>query len=210
MVRPDRRERKKAATRVTLREAALRMAARHGVENVTVEQIATEADIAVRTFFNYFSSKEEAMVGPLTAGAEALIAEFRARPRTESVLEALREATLAVLHTRDTADDGRVDALRLIMQAPSLVPQRLAVFAAKEKALAAAIAERVRLSPRQPEHALYPALCAATALTSLRIIMDEWLDRVTDTSSPVDLREQIDEVIGTLTAGLDWPGTPEA
>src|SRR5262245_34114924 len=126
-----RRERKKAATRDALREAALRLAARHGVVNVTVEQIATEADIAVRTFFNYFSSREEALVATLTASAEALITEFRARPPTESVLEALRQATLIVLRT-SWAD---IDALRLIVGAPSLVPQRLAAFAAEEKAL---------------------------------------------------------------------------
>ncbi|MFC7642252.1 TetR/AcrR family transcriptional regulator [Streptosporangium lutulentum] len=62
-----RRERKKLATRAAVREAALRLALRDGVENVTVEQIASEADIAVRTFFNYFSSKEEAVVAAAAA-----------------------------------------------------------------------------------------------------------------------------------------------
>jgi AcrR family transcriptional regulator len=57
-----RRERKEPATRAAVREAALRLALRNGVENVTVEQITDEADIAVRTFSNYFSSKEEAVV----------------------------------------------------------------------------------------------------------------------------------------------------
>jgi AcrR family transcriptional regulator len=192
-----RRERKKAATRVALREAALRLAARHGVEHVTVEQIATEADIAVRTFFNYFASREEALVATLTAGAEALITEFRARPRSESVLAALREAALIVLRTGDWA---QIDALRLIVRAPSLAPQRLAVFAAEEKALATAIAERVGATSRR----LYPALCAATALTALRVLLDDWLDR--DTFPPALLRKQVDQVIATLADGLDHPG----
>ena len=205
MVLPDqavtgRRERKKAATRVALREAALRVVARHGVERVTVEHIATEADIAVRTFFNYFSTKEEALVATLTAGAEALIAEFRARPRTESVLAALRAAVLTVLRTGDTANRDQLDALRVIVRAPSLVPQRLAVFAAEEKALAAAIADRVRTGPGP----LYPALCAATALTALRVVMDRWLE-----SGATDVRRQVDEVIAVLTAGLAWPGDQE-
>jgi AcrR family transcriptional regulator len=199
MVLPDqaatgRRERKKAATRVALREAALRVVARHGVEYVTVEHIATEADIAVRTFFNYFSTKEEALVATLTAGAEALIAEFRARPRTESVLDALRAAALTVLRTGETAN---LDALRVIVRAPSLAPQRLAVFAAEEKALAAAISDRVGTGPGP----LYPALCAATALTALRVVLDRWLE-----SGATDVRQQVDEVIAVLAAGLDWPG----
>jgi cytochrome P450 len=39
-----------------------------GVERLTVEQIASEADIALRTFFNRFSSKEEAVVAAAAAG----------------------------------------------------------------------------------------------------------------------------------------------
>jgi AcrR family transcriptional regulator len=208
-----RRERKKLATRAAVREAALRLAARHGVEKVTIEQIATEADIALRTFFNYFSSKEEAMVATLAAGAEALITEFRARPHTESVLQALREAVLLVLEHADVTSRDHIEALRLIVQAPSLVPQRLAVFAAQEKALANAIAERVHPTPEQRDGAtpgaLYPALCAATTLTALRVVLDRWLDRVTGTDgipSMAILREEVDEAIAELAAGLDWPG----
>src|SRR5690348_14531101 len=98
-----RRERKKLATRAAVRDAALRLAVRHGVENITVEQIASEADIALRTFFNHYSSKEEAVVAAAAAGAEALVAEFRARPGAESVLQALREAVLVVMDRHDAA-----------------------------------------------------------------------------------------------------------
>lgn len=209
-----RRERKKRATRAALREAALRLAARHGVEHVTVEQIAAEADIALRTFFNYFSSKEEAMVATLAAGAEALITEFRARPPAEPVLTALREAALLVLRTGDPAGRERIDALRLIVRAPSLVPQRLAVYAAQEKALAAAIAERLHPAPPRPDRgapgALYPTLCAATALTAFRVVLDAWLDHPAhDPASPAVLRDRLDEAIVLLGAGLDHPGTAD-
>jgi AcrR family transcriptional regulator len=55
------RERKKAATRHALHEAALRLAAEHGLEHVTVEAIADAANVSRRTFSNYFSGKEEAL-----------------------------------------------------------------------------------------------------------------------------------------------------
>ncbi|WP_066373867.1 TetR/AcrR family transcriptional regulator [Herbidospora mongoliensis] len=188
-----RRERKKLATRTALREAALHLALRHGVEHVTVDQIAAEADIAVRTFFNYFSSKEEAMVAGLAAEADALITEFRARPRAEPVLRALREAVVTVMAAGDLPE--QIDALRLVVRAPSLVPQRLAVYAAREKALAEAIADRLGL-----EDSLYPALCAATALTAMRLVLERWLDHP---ASMTVLREQIDEAIGHLAAGME-------
>jgi AcrR family transcriptional regulator len=199
-----RRERKKQATRAALREAALRLSVRHGVENVTVEQIAEEADIALRTFFNYYSSKEEAVVASAASGAEALIAEFRARPRTESVLQAFREALLIVMDQSDTARRDYIEVLRLIRRAPSLVPQQMAVLAAQEKALAEAIAERIGLGPHRGG-SVYPAVCAAAALAALRVVVDQWLD-LAQVSSTTALRLQVDAAIAELAAGLDRPG----
>ena len=87
----------------------------------------------MRTFFNYFSSKEEAVVAAAAAGAEALLAEFRARPGTESVLRALREAVLGIVDQGDAASRDYVKAMRLIRRTPSLVPHQLAVLAAQER-----------------------------------------------------------------------------
>lgn len=209
---PGRRERKKQATRAALREAALRLALRHGVENVTVEQIAGEADIALRTFFNYFSSKEEAVVASLAAAAQELVARFRARPRTEPVLRAFREAVLTVMNESDAAGRDHVRALQLVRSAPTLVPQQLAVLAAQEQALAEAIAERVgHPAPGRPGDTGYPLLCAAAALTALRVVLDQWLRQTAAAAGPPDtalLGRRIDTAIDQLTAGLDHPGRP--
>ncbi|GAA4867452.1 TetR/AcrR family transcriptional regulator [Saccharopolyspora cebuensis] len=200
-----RRERKKRATRAAVGEAALRLSVRHGVEHVTVEQIAAEADIAPRTFFNHFSSKEEAVLAAAAAGAEALIAEFRVRPRTESVLRALREAVLVVLDRDDAASRDYVEALRLIRGEPSLLPHQLAVITAQEQALADAIADRIGPDAERDRPA-YPALCAASALASLRVILDRWLGRGGEPGALDALRPEIDRAIGELAAGLDRPG----
>jgi AcrR family transcriptional regulator len=220
---PGRRERKKRATTAAIREAALRLAVRHGVENVTVEQIANHADIHLRTFFNHFSCKEEAVVATAAAGAEALIAEFRARPATESVLRAIREAVLVVMDQSYAPSRDHIEALRLIRMAPSLLPQQLAVLATQEKALADAIAHRVGLatpagttsSPQQAQPAarpgaVYPAICAAAALAALRVSLDGWLDQASTTTVPPavnDLRVEIDRAIAELATGLDWPAS---
>jgi AcrR family transcriptional regulator len=215
-----RRERKKLATRAAVREAALRLSVRHGVENVTVEQIAAEADIALRTFFNHFSSKEDAVVAASAAGADALIAAFRARPRTESVLQALRGAVLVVMDDSDATSHDHLKALRLIRTAPSLVPHQLAILAAEEKALAEAITERLDPADATPSAVgasamsghtpIYPMLCAAAALAALRLVLDRWLDQATgpDTAPPLDaLRGEIDQALAELATGLDRPGT---
>jgi len=206
-----RRERKKAATRAAVRRAALHLALRDGVEKVTVEQIATEADIALRTFFNYFSSKEEAVVAAAAAGAEALITEFRARPGAESVLRALRQAVLTVVDQSDVASRDYVRAMQLIRRTPALLPHQLAVLAAQEKALADAITER--LGAGHAPAGIYPALCAATALTALRVVLGRWLAHAggLDEAPPMAvLRQEIDQAFAELAAGLDRAGSAHA
>lgn len=194
-----RRERKKLATRAALRRAALRLALRDGVENVTAERIADEADIARRTFFNYFSSKEEAVLATAALGAEAVVARFRARPARESVLTALREAVLEVMDRDDVAGHEHVAVLRLIRRAPSLLPQQLSVLAAQERALAAAITER----PGGADDA-YARLCATAAFGALRVVLDRWLERAEGGTPPLAvLRTEVTDAFTTLAGGLD-------
>lgn len=56
------RERKKLATWRAIRSAALRLFDEQGYEATTVEQIAAAANVSRATFFNYFASKDAAVL----------------------------------------------------------------------------------------------------------------------------------------------------
>src|SRR5215211_4628627 len=84
------RERKKLATRLALHEAALRLVAERGLDRVSVDDIATAADASPRTFFNYFATKDDAVIGIDPTEPARLAAACAARPAHESAVEALR------------------------------------------------------------------------------------------------------------------------
>lgn len=90
------RERKKAATRETLHEVALRLFGERGYQATTVAEIATAANVSERTFFRYFRSKEDVALQDATRYLPRFEAAIRARPPDEPPLHALLGAFLAL------------------------------------------------------------------------------------------------------------------
>src|SRR5215831_13100654 len=84
--RPGLRERKKQATRAALRTAALRLALERGPGNVRVEDIAEAAGVSPRTYNNYFSSREQAIIAAVTAERASRIAAALAHRPAETGL----------------------------------------------------------------------------------------------------------------------------
>ncbi|MFD8573499.1 TetR/AcrR family transcriptional regulator [Streptomyces sp. NPDC059639] len=86
-----RRERKKAATRQALADAALRLFLEHGYDNVGIRDVAEAADVSTTTLFKHFSGKE-ALVFDLDEGQEEdLVSAVRDRPEGRTILRSLRE-----------------------------------------------------------------------------------------------------------------------
>ena len=93
---PGRREASKRNTRLAIRLAAFDLFQREGIDHVTVEQIASKADISPRTFFNYFATKEECVVFPYQLLAPAFRLYVAVQPPDVRPMDAMEDA-LAVL-----------------------------------------------------------------------------------------------------------------
>jgi AcrR family transcriptional regulator len=85
------RERKREKTRDALAQSALRLFAERGFDRVTVEEIAAAHDLSARTFFRYFASKEELVMGKYEFFGEQLAEDLAARPADEPIWVSLRQ-----------------------------------------------------------------------------------------------------------------------
>ncbi len=173
-----RRDRKKQATRRALRFAALELVAERGFAHVTVEDISEAADVATRTFFNYFPTKESAVIGADPERVEELRANLLARPPAESPLQALRWVTVeyaaAIDEEFDDLGEGREAWFRrfcIVREDPDLLGAYVGHICEVERSLVQALAERLG---KDPAHDPYPALVTATVLAAVRVAALYW------------------------------------
>ncbi len=194
MISESLRERKKAETRTALGSAALHLADELGPDGVTVEAIAEAAGVSPRTFFNYFSSKEDAIVGIAPAQSSALLADLLARPEDEAPLDALRAIMLAAADRMEASGDDWTIRHRLIQRHHSLAVRRSAWFAEVERGLAEEIARRTGLDA---DLDTYPSLVVTTAIGAMRVAIAVWQERPRSGT----LGDLIDETFDVLAHG---------
>ncbi|SDX46429.1 transcriptional regulator, TetR family [Albimonas donghaensis] len=195
------RERRRRQTARELQETAIRLAReRGGLDTVTTEMIAAEAGVSVRTFFNYFTNKEAAVVGDPPDFPQEAAARFVAG----------RGALSADLKTLMQAHFARMAF------SPALLRELLALTHAHPKVrrvhdgmlrdlrdrLAGLIEER--LSSRDPWTV---ALLATLTLEAGRLALDAWKD-----GEAAELGPALDRAWDTLTevASLVAPADPGA
>lgn len=167
----SRRDRKKTQTREALRAAALRLALERGYEQLTVEAITEAADVSLRTFFNHFSSKDDALLGPAPEAGAQLAQLLAARPPQEPLVAALRAAILE-LAGAFTDRAALWQARRALLEAhPQLWPRLMAGFAGFERSLTEAIAAR---TGADADADLYPGVAAAAAIGAVRVAVAHW------------------------------------
>lgn len=138
--KPGLRERKKAKTRASIQEVALRLFERQGYEATTVEQIAEAAEVSPSTFFRYFPTKED--VALYDALDPLFIAAFRAQPAGLSSLAAMRGAMREVFGMQSPEIAGQSVRASLIMSVPELRMRMLDSFVDTIDLFSGVVAER--------------------------------------------------------------------
>ena len=148
------RERRKASTRRELTAHARRLTAARGLKGFTIEDLCDEVGVSRRTFFNYFTSKESAVLGSHDGEfAEPLLDEFfSARPDdcigvSENLMLDLLELTVAQMNVNGISAAEAKELHAAIDKEPQLIGSVLKIGVEREQQMAGVIAKREGLAP---------------------------------------------------------------
>jgi AcrR family transcriptional regulator len=204
------RERKKLQTRRLIAETARRLFAERGFEAVTVAEVARAADVAEKTVFNYFPTKEDLFYSGMEAFEETLLGAIRDRAPGESVLGAFRAFVLAPQGVfamegpgsdRD-ATERLLTLTRVITDSPALMAREREVLGRYTDTLAALVAEETGAGPDDVEpwvvaHALLGVHRALIEYVRRRVLAGETVSQIAE-----GLRAQAEVALARLESGL--------
>jgi len=191
------RERKRRDTRRALQRAILAESIERGYDRVTIEDVCRVADVSPRTFFNYFTSKEDAVLGPAPSfPSEGVVERFVV---DGFGADALRDLPELFLSMSDGLDDVDILALRkkLIRQEPGLLGLRASSSRAFESLLADVVRRRMTREQPDAEPAWTERTARLIAMVGFAAIRHGWLAWIDSGGArPLDqqLRESFEEL----------------
>ena len=190
-----RRERKKQETRRSLRDNALRLFALQGFERTTIQDITEAADVAPRTFFLHFASKEDVLLADARERGAAFEAALAAQPAAASPLQSVAGALHALMDGVGVDHDELMLRARLMEEAPSVLARNLEQYTAFEDLIAADAAGRLGLDHHRDT---YPVLLGAATMTALRVAISLWYRH----GGEDELTRFVDDALVHLEVGL--------
>jgi AcrR family transcriptional regulator len=195
------RERKKLETRETLAKVAVRLAIERGMENVTVDDIAAEAGVSARTFFNYFPSKEDAVLQPdpdPVAEARVIADAFERAPEELTPVQALAVAWRPVAERLDREAPDWLARISIIEKDPALIARMFTAKEETEQLMIEAVARRTGLDA---DGHFYPRLLLMVVGAAFHATTKRWYEL----GGNACVAELFDEAIDAVAGGLPLP-----
>jgi AcrR family transcriptional regulator len=165
------RERNKLATRSELSRFAIELFLKKGFANTTIDEIVEPLGIAKRTFFRYFSVKEDLVFAWYEDLTNDLVNELSSRPKQEMPLEAVCRTLSSLLKMYDENPAWALSMVRLSMETPSLIGKNFEKRVLWEKAFAATLIER---EGKKTLSSLKAQIIAGVAMTAFTAAIAEW------------------------------------
>jgi AcrR family transcriptional regulator len=196
------RERKKRETARAIEVAAVELAADHPLSDVTIEAISARADVTSRTFFNYYGSKEDAVLGISKAFGPPMLGRIDL-VEGQSVLDTVLAALRAEFASFDFGTPELQAKRRSVMlENPSLLVRDFQTMGAIEENVAAQVVRLLGEEGRVPDSELDRRAWAIVVLVGavLRLAARTWSHETRDrrpiTDHIDDARDLVIEAAG--------------
>lgn len=182
------RARKRRRTSAAIQRAALELALERGDLHPPVDAIASRADVSPRTFFNYFATRDEALVG------EPMQFPDDADPTVgHDLLDMLETIALLVLGDRELDRDLILLRRDVMRQHPELFARRVVQSHEIEQQLIRLAERRATLDGSDRPHER-GRIAALVAMGALRAGWMRWVDRAGGETLEAAVRATFDEV----------------
>ncbi|MFF2325306.1 MULTISPECIES: TetR/AcrR family transcriptional regulator [unclassified Streptomyces] len=195
------RERKKQRTRQATVDAALELFSERGFDGVTLDELCGAVEVSKRTFFRYFTSKEDVAMAPTQDLWLAFLDDLESRqPGNRPLLEMLQDALLAALE-RMTADGWSRRVLlsrRLAEKTPSMDAHGLHFCDSTTRTALATLHRRLDIAD---PHDLRPRLALDMLVAAFHCALSTWTSRP-DTPTRDDLAADTRNAFSALPGSL--------
>ncbi|MDA0179856.1 TetR/AcrR family transcriptional regulator [Solirubrobacter phytolaccae] len=194
------RERKKQATRIAIRDAAMRLFAEQGFTATTIDQIANAATVSRATVFGYFATKEDIVFGDAPSAVPALEAALAERPEGVGTAAAFRDWLLGLAELGGWIEPELVLQLQLADEVPTVRAHRLALHRDFERVVAEALQAELG-----PDQRLAAALAAAALMAAVSTAEETAARRMRDERrelAPAEFAELLGEAVTFAEAGI--------
>lgn len=195
--KPGLRERKKQQTRDTIARAALRLFAERGYDETTLAEIAEAADVAPRTIFAHFESKEDILLCEEAGFLDELQRRLDERPAGTTTVDAIRDFLSGI----EQPDEAAKLRKQIITASPALQMKMRGRHAELEPMLAQSIAKDLEAEPGD----IRPLLIAASMTAAFTSVRDRIFEAESD-GDPLSHEQGIailDQVLEFLRGGLE-------
>ncbi|MGA5066020.1 TetR/AcrR family transcriptional regulator [Streptomyces exfoliatus] len=174
-------ERRKAATQLDIARAAAELFTEHGPDGTTAEDISLRAGVALRTFYRYFRSKQDAVAPLLAGGADRWRETLAATGPGAGLPEALERSIAASLTPADEAAEEGLRWTRGLLRAAAEDPALRAVWYRVNQESEERLREVVAGLAGPDADPLEVRLAAAAATDAIRVALEAWAE----TEAPV-------------------------
>jgi AcrR family transcriptional regulator len=181
--------------------------AEKGFEATTVEEIADTVDVSSRTFFRYFSSKEDVVLTYQEDQFQALLEALAARPSDEPVITAMRNAGVAMMRACEEGEFGLdpekfICIQQLMDSSPTVFSRSLEHGQKKQVEITRLVAERMGVDPATD---LRPHVAAGAGSCAFRAAFDVWIHGNAPLPRAERLSDLLDQFFALLEDGINYP-----